>query len=71
MRENRRPADYQIRQHYTCGNCERQIEVAHDQTAVRCHCGGTYKYSGESYPASSDDWDEERDDVSSQWRQRR
>lgn len=71
MRENRRPAEYQIRNHFKCDSCQNEIEVTAGNTATRCHCGGTYQFAGESYPASSDDWDEERDSEYGEWRQRR
>lgn len=71
VRENRRPAQYQIHNHFRCTSCNREIEVAGDQTATTCHCGGRYESAGESYPASSEDWDEERDNEYSPWRQRR
>lgn len=68
----RRPADYQIRQVAKCLSCGSENEYMNDQQVDggRCYCGGTLRVIGESYPASSDDWDEERDSVGGQWRRR-
>lgn len=68
----RRPAPYQIRQVARCGTCGREAEYEAEQTVngEPCGCGGRLTVVGESYPASSDDWDEERDRVDGEWRQR-
>lgn len=68
-----RPAEYQIRQIAKCDTCRRETEYMNDQQVDggRCVCGGTLRVIGESYPASSDDWDEERDDTNSDWHRRR
>lgn len=67
----RRPADYQINEHFRCRSCGRETE----QPSIygkpeTCSCGGPLDYIGESYPASSDDWHEERDDVNDDFRNR-
>lgn len=60
----RRPADYQIRNQYSCRSCGSEVEVESFYAApISCHCGGSYDFAGESYPANADDWDEERDNV--------
>ena len=68
-----RPADYQIRQIAKCNSCGNESEYMNDQVVDggRCPCGGRLSIIGESYPASSDDWDEERDSCGDAWRQRR
>ena len=66
----RRPATYQITHHYQCDVCSREIEVPSDQSVHRCYCGGHMELSGESYPASAEDWDEERDNVNDSFRNR-
>ena len=67
-----RPANYQIHQIAKCGSCGIESEYADDQQVDggRCMCGGSLRVIGESYPASSDDWDEERDTQDGQWRRR-
>lgn len=69
----RRPADYQVRQIAKCGSCSAESEYVNDQLVDggRCGCGGTLRVIGESYPADSNDWDEERDTQDGQWRRRR
>lgn len=73
MTDYRRPAAYQIRTVATCDMCSRQAEFDSYQTVdgESCHCGGRLRVTGESYPASSEDWDEERESVNGDWHQRR
>jgi len=68
-----RPAWYQISTLYRCRACGREQEVSAGMSAsMPCpDCGGYVVRSGESYPASADDWDEERDSVNSDWRRKR
>ena len=68
----RRPADYQIRQVAKCAACGSENEYMNDQQVDggRCPCGGTLRVIGESYPASSNDWDEERDSQDGEWHRR-
>jgi DNA-directed RNA polymerase subunit RPC12/RpoP len=68
-----RPAWYQVQQVARCGTCGREADFSADQAVdgARCTCGGRWSVIGESYPASSDDWDEERDRVDGEWRPRR
>ena len=64
MTDYRRPADYQINNHYHCAQCGLKTVTASIEAAPeRCYCGGYLEYDGESYPADSADWDEYRDDV--------
>ena len=68
-----RPAAYQVLQIARCESCKQEREYANDQhvDGGRCFCGGVLRVCGESYPASADDWDEERDDTNSEWHRRR
>lgn len=68
-----RPASYQVRQIARCDTCRCETEFMSDQhvDGGRCACGGVLRVIGESYPASSDEWDEERDSVDGEWRRRR
>jgi hypothetical protein len=68
----RRPADYQVRQIAKCSACGREGEYMNDQQVdgTRCRCGGSLQVIGESYPADSEEWDEERDTQDGQWRRR-
>jgi len=68
----RRPADYQVRQIGKCDSCGAENEYMNNQLVdgEPCGCGGTLRVIGESYPASADDWDEERDTRDGQWRSR-
>ena len=70
MSDYRRPADYQIKDVYECQRCKAEFELEsfYDVSSQRCHCGGSLQKVGESYPASSDDWHEERDGVNDEWR---
>lgn len=64
MNDYRRPADYQINHHYRCDGCGDEIEISSVYSAPSfCRCGNAYRFVGESYPASSQEWHEERDDV--------
>ncbi len=66
-----RPADYQINDHYKCSSCGAATEQVSIYGVGQCECGGSFVKVGESYPASSDDWDEERDTQDGEWRRRR
>jgi hypothetical protein len=65
----RRPSDYQIDIIYVCGNCRRETTHPSIYAAPEC-CGTPMNQLGESYPANSADWDEERDTVDGDWRNR-
>lgn len=67
-----RPAEWQVRSIYRCMSCRNEQEFMSDQTVEggRCGCGGTLTHAGETYPASADDWEEERCDDG-EWRRRR
>lgn len=66
-----RPSENQIRHHYKCDSCRRETEYFSDQDMSRskCACGGNLSFSGESYPADQNEWDEERD-HNGEWRRR-
>lgn len=66
-----RPSERQINHHYKCDSCRAEITLAYGDSADTCPCGGSMHFSGESYPASSDYWDEERDTQDGEWHQRR
>lgn len=69
MNDYRRPADYQIKKHYCCSTCGSEVEVESFYAApTSCMCGGRMEAAGESYPANSSDWHEERDDVNDDFR---
>ena len=73
-RDHVRPAWYQVRQIGRCTSCGQEHEFSADETVDgrACYsCGGRMAQAGESYPADSREWDEERDDYHSPWRQRR
>lgn len=63
----RRPADYQVREHYRCSGCGREIEVESCYAPGLC-CGMEPYKTGESYPADSSEWHEERDTQDGEWR---
>lgn len=65
-----RPAPYQIQEHYACSSCGHEIQIESTYAPAGCQCGGVYEYRGESYPASPDDWDEERGEDGD-WHRRR
>jgi hypothetical protein len=72
MNDYRRPADYQIKHHYTCVACGEGVETESCYGApMLCPCGGRYEFSGESYPADSQEWDEERNDINDEFHTRR
>ena len=56
-----RPAEYQINKHYVCKRCGDEREVNSYYSVGKCHCGGYYSCTGESYPSSHNDWDEAKD----------
>ena len=68
-----RPSEQQIHNHFRCDQCRKEIEVTYQEnySGGRCVCGGTFQASGESYPANTEKWDEERDDTNSDWHRRR
>jgi ribosomal protein L37AE/L43A len=67
MSDYRRPADYQINDHYECSSCGQKAEQVSIYGVGQCSCGGSFVKTGESYPASSDDWDEQRDTCDGQF----
>ena len=67
--ERYRPSDSQIHNHYRCNSCQRYTELELFFAAPMC-CGEEMAHTGESYPANSDDWDEELND-SGDWQRRR
>ncbi len=68
----RRPADYQIKNHFRCQSCGSETSVESFYAGpTTCSCGGRMESAGESYPANSDDWHEERDDVNDDFRNTR
>ncbi len=72
MRDNLRPSEAQINDFWRCDTCQKEIEQPRLYgEPSRCNCGGHLRHAGESYPASSNDWEEERDNEYSEWRQRR
>lgn len=66
-----RPADYQVTIIYECNSCAAKTEQISTYDVCECSCGGKFRMIGESYPASAEDWDEERDDTNSDWHRRR
>lgn len=72
MSDYRRPAWYQIRPVGRCDTCGREHEFSPQESVDgrSCYCGGRLESIGESYPSSSEDWDEERDRVDGEWRRR-
>ncbi len=67
--DNYRPSEQQISHHYTCVLCRKTFETDSQSSAPDC-CGREMNFSGESYPANSDDWNEQRD-PDGEWRERR
>jgi hypothetical protein len=70
MDSYRRPAYYQIINHYKCKSCGDMQEVQKGYSAAMpCRlCGGYVEKTGESYPSNSDEWDERRvGDINSPW----
>ena len=71
MNDNYRPSEQQIDHIYECEACHSTTEVCSIYgEPSQCRCGGHYRFVGESYPASSDEWDEQRD-PDGEWRERR
>ena len=71
MNDYYRPADYQVTVHYECGRCGAETEMISVYGVGNCSCGGQFVQVGESYPGDVSEWDEERDRVDGEWRQRR
>lgn len=74
-RDDYRPSEDQIYHHYRCNKCGRTTEIPSfyspgDISDGECSCGGYFDKIGESYPANSDDWAEQRD-PDGEWRPRR
>ena len=65
-----RPADYQITIHYRCNSCGAETEQESCYGVGNCSCGGQFVECGQSYPADSNDWNEQRD-PDGEWRERR
>lgn len=70
MSDRYRPADYQVNKIYQCDRCGGEIEQVSIYGVGPCDCGGRLIECGESYPADSQDWDEERRDGG-EWERRR
>lgn len=70
MSDYRRPSMGQIDNNYECRVCRSTREHPSMYAPPLC-CGVEMIQTGESYPASSDDWGEERDTVDGPWRDRR
>lgn len=66
-----RPSANQINTIYRCASCGSEHEIEVWNGSVPVCCGANMQVSGESYPANSDDWEEERDTQDGEWRQRR
>lgn len=66
-----RPSANQINTIYRCAYCGSEHEIEGWNGTVPVCCGTSMQVSGESYPATSDDWEEERDTQDGEWRQRR
>ena len=53
-----RPSEGQINHHYRCTRCGTEQEVSSYYAGPEtCYCGGAMQFSGESYPASAEEWD--------------
>lgn len=65
-----RPSEEQINTIYKCDKCGREHEECSSYDVAKCVCGGNYNQVGKSYPANSDDWEEQRD-PDGEWRNRR
>lgn len=70
MKDHLRPADYQINNVFRCTTCHRETEISSIYDVGRCGCGGDMELIGETYPANSAEWDEERNDYYSPWHRR-
>lgn len=68
--DNYRPSQAQINDIYECDRCGQSLELNSGYSPGRCSCGGTYTQVGESYPADSSEWGEQRD-PDGEWRERR
>ena len=74
-----RPAWYQIHKIYKCTKCGHEQDIPQGYSAqFPCpYCGRFVARIGESYPASANDWDEERinsrgqRDINGNWSQKR
>lgn len=64
-----RPAEYQVDKIFRCQKCRNEITVGFQEHYDTCACGGQYDECGESYPADSNEWDEERG-PDGDWRRR-
>ncbi len=69
MREDYRPAEYQIEVEYVCQKCNRERHAPANFNAPEC-CGEEMMECGQIYPANTDEWEEQRD-PDGEWRQRR
>ena len=69
-RDDYRPSQAQVHDHYRCDSCGKEIEIESFYTVGPCSCGGFFQKVGESYPANSAEWDEQRD-PDGEWRPRR
>jgi len=70
MNDYYRPSEDQITIHYQCQNCGAETEMPSCYGAGQCSCGGQFVQTGESYPADSSEWNEQRD-PDGEWRERR
>ncbi len=64
-----RPSQGQIDNIYMCRNCRRETTHPSIYAPPEC-CGTEMEKLGESYPADSGEWDEVRDTVDGEWRDR-
>lgn len=64
-----RPSATQIDNVYRCGVCGSERDHPSVYVPPNC-CGREMSQLGESYPASSDEWEEERDTCDGEWRRR-
>lgn len=55
-----RPSEDQVNIVYRCQSCGYETEQSSCYGVGRCNCGGAFDVYGETYPASADDWNEER-----------
>jgi len=70
MNDYYRPSAEQITVHYKCNTCGAETSQESCYGVGDCNCGGQFAECGESYPADSSEWDEQRD-PDGQWRERR
>lgn len=72
MNDYRRPSQDQIENHYRCSSCGSETSASSYYAGPAiCYCGGALQFVGESYPADSRDWNEERDNVNDDFRDSR